>query len=151
MLARVRRYHASLGYKLNKRWRMYDEEKPVFLSVNGMRLTPDSVFKFIDEAWKRQGGSPATVSPHRLRHGTAYSVLRSELGKTLLDKLLTVKSMFGHERITTTEMYADIPVAVLESLCGDRQAKIKHVEAEEIYQATYLPEHKHVEKRGHRK
>jgi len=149
MLARVRRYHASLGYKFNKEWRMSDVEKPTFLNVHGAKLTRDSVYSGIKDAWARQTGDPTIMSPHRLRHGTAYSVLQSELGKRLHDKLLVIKNMLGHEHITTTEIYTSIPVAALEALCANQEAKIKYAEADEIYQATYLPAHKHVEKRGH--
>jgi integrase/recombinase XerD len=151
MLARVRRYHATLGYKLAKNWGMYADEKPTFLNVHGEKLTRDSVYKGIRDAWERQQMTATGVSPHRLRHGAAYSVLRSELGKKLLDKMLILKSMLGHASISTTEIYAAVPVAALESLCRGQQAKIKHAEADEIYKATYLPGHKHVERRGHNK
>lgn len=151
MLARIRRYHASRGYNLAKEWKVADPEKPTFLNVHGERLTRDSVYSSIKDAWKRQQGEPAAMSPHKLRHGTAYSVLQSELGKELHDKLLILKSMFGHESITTTEIYTAIPASALQALCRDQQVKIKYAEAEEIYEATYLPGHKHVEKRGHRK
>lgn len=151
MLARVRRYHAGLRYKSAKRWAMDDREKPVFLNVRGTELTEDSIYKCIKEAWIRQGGDPTQVSPHRLRHGTAYSVLRSELGKRFHDKLLVLKGLLGHASISTTEIYSAIPIAALESLYGDGQSKLRYAEADEIYQATYLPEYKNVEKRGHRK
>jgi hypothetical protein len=84
-----------------------------------------------------------------LRHGTAFSVLRSEFGKRLSDRFLVLKSLLGHEHIKTTEIYASIPVAVLQSLSGDCQVSLRYEEANNIYEATYLPPYKHVEERGH--
>lgn len=151
MLARVRRYQASIEYKLNKNWRMYDRDKPVFLNIHGEKLTYESVYNCIADAWERQQGQSGEVSPHKLRHGTAYSVLRSELGKKVHDKMLLLKTTFGHAHIDTTEIYTAIPVAALEAMSGAQEVRIKYLEADEIYQATYLPGHKHVEKRGRRK
>jgi integrase/recombinase XerC len=151
MLARVRRYHSTRAYMLADDWGIYDPDKPVFLNVHGKKLTIDSVQKGIEAAWLRQGQHAKKVSPHRLRHGTAYSVLKSELGKELLENLVVLKSMLGHERIRTTETYTSIPLAALRSVAGEGQIQFKYEEAQQIYEATYLPEHMHKERRGHSK
>jgi integrase/recombinase XerD len=150
VLARVRRYHSSQEYTLSK-WRIYDPYKPTFLTVHGEALTVDSVQQSINAAWIRQGRNHKEISPHRLRHGTAYSVLQSEFGKELLDNLLILKSMLGHERINTTEIYTSIPIAALRSIGGKQQIRFKYEEAQQIYDATYLPARMHKERRGHSK
>jgi integrase/recombinase XerC len=147
MLARVRRYHSSARYTLVKGWGVFEPEKPMFLTTHGRPLTIDSVQKAIKAAWTRQGGSEREMSPHRLRHGTAFSVLQSEFGKELLDKMLVLKSILGHSNISTTEIYSAIPITALQSLKGKRHVRFE--EAQRIYEDTYLPERSHKERRGH--
>lgn len=149
VLARVRRYQSTHEYMLTKDWGIYNPDKPVFLNVFGEELSIDSVQKCIEAAWARQGRLKNEMSPHRLRHGMAYSVLRGEFGKELLDSLLVVKSSLGHARMKTTEMYTSIPVTALRSLADKQQIRLKHEEAQRIYDATYLPARAHKERRGH--
>lgn len=150
MLARLQRYHSTPEYKLARSWNLYDPEKPVFLNVKGEPLSKSSVYKTIKSAWIRQGGAPEKASPHRLRHGTAFSVLRSEFGRELLDNLLILKGMFGHEDIKTTEIYSQIPIVVMQFLASRQDIRLRYEEADQIYQLTYLPGYKHIEKRGRR-
>lgn len=150
MLARIRRYHATPEYKLARNWKMNDPEKPLFLNVKGEALSKSSIYKAIKSAWKRQGGVATEASPHRLRHGTGYSVLRSELGGELLDNLLILKGMLGHENIKTTEIYSSIPFVVLRRLAQGNEIRARYEEAEQIYELTYLPNYKNTEKRGHK-
>lgn len=151
MLARVRRYQSNQSYVFAAGWSMFDPHKPVFLNTHGDALTVDSVQKAIKAAWVRQGRNKDEMSPHRLRHGTAYSVLQSEFGKELLDNLLILKNMLGHESIRTTEIYTSIPINALRSLAGKQQVRLKYEEAQQIYDATYLPARLHRERRGHGK
>lgn len=149
MLARINRYQSTPEYLLAKKWSIFDPDKPVFLNVHGEELTCDSIYKGLKDAWARQGRRADEISPHILRHGTAYSVLSGEVGKTLLDRLLLLKGMLGHENISTTEIYASIPVVVLQSLSGDKQARARYEDAHLIYESTYLNRHRHSERRGH--
>jgi integrase/recombinase XerD len=149
-LARVRRYHSSRPYVMASKWSVLDPEKPLFLNVHGGKLTTDSVSKGIVAAWSRKVGPvQERVGPHRLRHGTGLSVLLSEFGKDLMDNLVVLKNMLGHEHIHTTETYASIPIAALQSILGERKVRLRFEEADRIYQATYLAPRLHVEKRGH--
>jgi integrase/recombinase XerD len=150
ILARINRMRNTHRYILSKYYTMDDPEKPIFLNVHGGAMSADSIRKAIGAAWLRQGGKRGEVSPHRLRHGTGYSVLRSELGKDLKDNLLVLKSMLGHSDISTTEIYASIPIAALQSIMKHDQVIKRYEEAQYIYDATYLPEYKHTERRGHR-
>jgi integrase/recombinase XerD len=151
VLARVRRLHSTPQYTLAKQWSIFDPDKPTFLNVHGEELTEDAIQKAITDAWIRQGGNRREVSPHRLRHGTAFIILQSEFGKQLLDNLLVLKSMLGHADIRTTEVYTAIPIAALQSLAGKRQIRLKYAEAQQIYDATYLPAREHKERRGRRR
>lgn len=153
MLARVRRYHSSRQYALAGNWSLFDPEKPLFLNVHGGHLTENSIRKTIKSSWSRKVGSAVSenVGPHRLRHGTGLSVLLSEFGKDLVDNLIILKSMLGHEHIQTTEVYASIPIAALQSIMGERKVRLRFEEADRIYQSTYLPVSKHTEKRGYRR
>jgi integrase/recombinase XerC len=106
--------------------------------------------KQIKTAAQRAELNPNDFSTHRFRHGAAYSILRSELGNSYVDKLVLVQQTFGHRQIKTTEIYASIPPAVLEQLSSGKTIVSKYEEAKRIFDATYLSPRNHVERRGHR-
>jgi integrase/recombinase XerC len=81
----------------------------------------------------------STITPHRLRHGSAVSIIRSELGKDLLDKLVIVKKNHGHINIKTTEIYGNASIDVLMRLRDvnkDKEIKTRVQEAENIFNKT---------------
>lgn len=146
MLTRVHKYHRTRAYFGAAKMTADDRHKPAFLSVNGERLTENGFRKALASAAIRQGIDPNTVTPHRLRHGAGFSVLRSDLGLTLLDNLLILRGMLGHKHIATTEAYAHIPLA---AILKDRSVIARHIEAQRIYDQTALyPKDEH-ERRGH--
>lgn len=147
MLVRVRKYHKTRAYLSSAGWDHDDSSKPMFLSVNGERLSSSGVQKAIASASKKQAMPAGSISPHRLRHGAAFSVLRSDLGPQLIDNLLILRGMLGHNQITTTETYAHIPLA---AILKDRSVIARHVEAQEIFDATFLYPREELENRGHR-
>jgi integrase len=104
----------------------------------------------MDLAAVRMNLQPSLFSPHTLRHGAAFAILTSELGKDYFDKLFLVQQLFGHKSITTTEIYTVVPPAVLAKLSSDRVVTEKYDEAKRIFDATYLAPAKHREVRGHR-
>jgi integrase len=83
-----------------------------------------------------------------MRHGTAFSVLTSNIGKDYQDKILTIKSMLGHANVRTTEIYTQISPAILSKLNTEGQKQNRFAEAGRIRSETYLPPLKHQEKRG---
>ena len=87
---------------------------------------------------------------HWLRHGTAFSVLRSDIGKSYEDRMLTVQQMLGHARLETTEIYTQISPALLTKLTRAGKELDRLKEAEHIREKTFLAPLKHKEKRGHR-
>jgi site-specific recombinase XerD len=150
VLARISRYHNSFEYRFSPFWESSNPNKPAFLQVNGNRLCPRNVRAQMDLAALRAGLDQALFCPHKLRHGAAFSMLRSELGKDYFDKLFLVQQLFGHKSITTTEIYTVIPPAVLAKLNANSVIVEKYEEAKQILDATYLPSARHNEARGHR-
>lgn len=150
VLARISRYHNSPEYRFSPFWRHGDPNKPVFLSVNGRRISPRNVRSQMCLAAARSNVPTNLFSPHSLRHGAAFSILCSELGRDYFDKLFLVQQLFGHKSITTAEIYTVIPPAVLAKLSSDRVVTEKYDEAKRIYAATYLSVANHTELRGHR-
>ena len=77
------------------------EEKYVFLSRRGHRLTRQMVFIFLQDAVNKAGINKK-ISPHTLRHSFA-----TELVENGAD-LRAVQEMLGHASIATTEIYTHI-------------------------------------------
>lgn len=149
LLARIRRYHNSSEYRFSPYLDSLERLKqPVFLSITGKPLSSRNVRKQMKQAAER-AGLVQEYSPHKLRHGAAYSILASELGKNYLEKLVLVQETFGHSQISTTEHYAAIPPVLLAQFNASADVVDKYEEAKRIYDATFLPELKHIEKRGH--
>lgn len=150
VLARIRQYHNSAEYRFSPHFKQDDPNKPVFLNVNSNLQTARNFNKQIKTAAQRAELNPNDFSTHRFRHGAAYSILRSELGNSYVDKLVLVQQTFGHRQIKTTEIYASIPPAVLEQLSSGKTIVSKYEEAKRIFDATYLSPRNHSERRGHR-
>ncbi len=99
VLARISRYHNSSEYRFAPFWQSGDPDKPVFLSVNGYSLSPRNVRSQMDLAAVRMNLLPSLFSPHTLRHGAAFAILTSELGKDYFDKLFLVQQYEEAKRI----------------------------------------------------
>lgn len=142
MISRINKYHNSKFYF--QATVGMGKEAPLFLNTQGRKLTKDAIERFFEDGDKRLAANK--ISAHRLRHGTGYSVLKSEHGKELLDNLIVLKSMLGHSRISTTEIYARVPAPALRrnalnTASGDILFRFE--EAQQILDATYRPSHKH--------
>lgn len=141
VLARLNRYFKTRVYFTNHDWP--ETEKPAFLNTFGGSLTAEAIQKFIADALARTRLTEA--SPHRLRHGTAYSVMKSEHGKTLLDNLVVLQRVLGHNHLSTTEIYTHIPAPILHRMTedgGEGENLFRFEEAQRILDTTYLPEKK---------
>lgn len=149
VLKRIKRYHSSREYKLALDWDINDPDKPAFLTVNQARWSARNASKQFKNAVRRAGLDDA-MRTHWLRHGTAYSVLRSDIGKTYQDRILMIQQMLGHSHLKTTEIYTQISPALLEKLTRAGQQMNRLHEAEFIRDKTYLGPLQHKEKRGHR-
>jgi integrase/recombinase XerC len=134
MYSRIRKYHSSPQYRFSS----YGKNKPAFLNSFGKPLTIKGVQKCIADVAKRVGFKPRTISPHRLRHGTALTFLTGELGDDHIQKLILIKEQFGHEWLSTTNIYAGVSPHLFVNELGARYVKPRFLEAQKIYELTYL-------------
>lgn len=149
VLRRIRSYHNRLDYKLAPGWGSTDPNKPVFLTTNQKRWGLRNATKQFKAAVLRSS-LPPVFRPHWLRHGTAFSVLRSDAGKDYVDRMLIAQQMLGHAKLATTEIYTQISPQMLDKLTKAGQRINRLQEAEQIRSETYLGPLRHKEKRGHR-
>lgn len=142
MLSRISRYHRSRAYMGATGWKA--GQKPCFLNTYGESLTVDAIQGSISRA--RAKSNLTEASPHRLRHGTAYSILRSEHGKDFLSNLLVAQRVLGHNDISTTEIYTNIPAPLLARLdsgvANNKELRFRFEEAQRIFEETFIPERK---------
>ncbi len=148
VLNRIKRYHASIEYKLAPDWNINDPHKPAFLTCNQLKWSTRNASKQFKEAVRRSNVHH-DVSTHWFRHGTAYSVLRSDIGKTYEEKMLLIQQMLGHASLKTTEIYTQVPAALLTKLTIKGKEINRLHEAEFIREQTFLGSLQHTEKRGH--
>lgn len=149
VLKRVKRYHSSRDYKLAPDWDINDPDKPAFLTVNQRRWSIRNASKQLKNSVRRKQ-LPEGIKTHWFRHGTAFSVLRSSMGKDYQDKMLLVQKMLGHSHLSTTEIYTNISPLLLQKLTVAGNEINRLEEAEYIREKTYLGTVQHSEKRGHR-
>lgn len=148
VLKRIKRYHSSREYKLASDWEINDPNKPVFLTANQLRWSVRNASKQFKNAVRRVRLIDA-MATHWMRHGTAFSVLCSDIGKTYQDRMLLVQQMLGHAHLKTTEIYTQIPPDLLQRLTKAGKEMNRLDEAESIREQTYLGPLQHNEKRGH--
>lgn len=153
MISRIHKYHNSKQYLMHYRrhahrsLNKHTDDYPAFLNTEGNPINKDAIETFIRDASIR---ADVRVSGHLLRHGTAYSVLRSEHGKTMLDNLIIAQKILGHSDLSTTEIYTRVPAAALvRSSVGaaNDPAIFRFEEAQIIFDETYMPSHAHRRKR----
>lgn len=149
VLKRIKKYHSTLEYKLAPDWDIADPRKPCFLTVNQLQWSVRNATKQFKSAVRRTP-LPDAFRTHWLRHGMAYSVLRSDVGKSYQDRMLMVQQMLGHAGLKTTEIYTQLSPALLTALTKTGRAINRLEEAEFIRAETYLGPLAHQEKRGHR-
>lgn len=137
VLIRISRYHKS------NRFLRYaditDKAQPAFLNFEGKLLKKKAIQQFVSRA-RIKTGMPKG-HPHMFRHSTAYSILRSEHGKSYLDNLVVLQRVLGHSDISTTEIYTHIPAPVLQRVRefeGRQEMLFRFEEAQKILDGTYL-------------
>lgn len=148
MLTRLQRYHATPEYRLAPGWEPDDPAKPLFLSVHGTVLTDDAFRKSLRAACLRAGRNGDPLTPHRLRHGCAVSVMRSELGENYTERLVALRAMLGHSTIDSTQIYTGA-LPLIEAIRSSKGIIERYREAEDILRQTYLTRREHSERRGH--
>lgn len=142
-LLRLKKYHASPLYKMHKRQFRGTENTPAFLNAEGGAYTARSVSKLLERVSKRAKDLmkiDRTISPHKLRHGNAYALLRSpDIGKDHLDRLVAVQKTLGHSELKTAEIYTQIPHDIYQKLVRPgTETKTKAGEMAELSERTRL-------------
>jgi site-specific recombinase XerD len=79
------------------------QEKAAFVTVNGERMDPETVYYTVKQLCKNAG--VRNLFPHAIRHSTATHMLNG--GADLMD----IKEQLGHESLRTTEMYLHVSLA----------------------------------------
>lgn len=153
VLSRIHKYHSSKHYLINYRRHAiqsrnkHGEDFPAFLNTEGNPINKDAIEGFLSDASVR---ADIKISAHRLRHGTAYSVLRSEHGNNMLDNLIVAQKLLGHADLSTTEIYTRVPAAALirSSVNKENDPVIfRFEESQRIFDETYMPDRAHQRKR----
>jgi len=91
---------ALKDYILNARKTMIkdEEEKSLFVNVNGQRLTRQGFWKII-KYYKEQAHIEKEITPHVLRHSFATHLLQNGAD------LKSIQTMLGHSDILSTQIY----------------------------------------------
>lgn len=142
-LLRIKKYHASPLYKMYKRQFSNAEQTPAFLNAEGGQYTPRSISKLLERTSERAlrlFRIHRMISPHKLRHGNAYALLRTpDIGTDYLDRMVAVQKTLGHSQLKTSETYTQIPFDLYQKLVRPgTEAKTKAGEMAELWQQTRL-------------
>jgi len=78
-------------------------QKALFLSVRGGRLSPSSVFDILERYYKSKK-IDIKISPHKLRHACAIGMLKNNADIRMIQRLL------GHRRLTSTQVYTTVTI-----------------------------------------
>lgn len=95
-------------YKKYLKQRKYNSEY-LFVSNKGEKLSPDSIQKFLKISAKK-ANIQKKVSPHKLRHSFATSLLEEDVNIRYIQQLL------GHANLNTTQIYTKVNTNKLKTI-----------------------------------
>lgn len=142
-LHRINQYHSSPLYKKNQRKYKTPEETPAFFNSWGKPISEYNVDSILAKTSERaffRGEILKKVSPHNLRHGYAYEILKSpDFGDDYLDKLVHLQKTLGHSDLSTTQTYTKIPIHLFNLIVDKNGAVLtKFQKMEKLTRETKL-------------
>ena len=98
-------------YMLNARKTLIkdENEKALFVNVNGQRLTRQGIWKII-KFYKEQAHIEKDITPHVLRHSFATHLLQNGAD------LKSIQTMLGHSDILSTQIYMQFQDETLKNI-----------------------------------
>ncbi|MGO2287988.1 tyrosine-type recombinase/integrase [Pseudomonas lundensis] len=140
-LLRIKKYHASLLYRMHSRKYPKPSLTPAFFNAEGEGYSPNSVSKLLERLSDRaKDRLEKPISPHKLRHGNAYAILSSpDLGADYLERLTIAQKSLGHAQLSTTEKYNQIAMDLYRKLIDDNAITISRAqEMEALVEKTWI-------------
>jgi len=101
-----------------------DNEKALFISNRGKRISPRSVQERIKK-WAIKQGLSSHVHPHMLRHSFASHILESS------GDLRAVQELLGHADISTTQVYTHLDFQHLAKVYDETHPRARKNETKE--------------------
>ena len=86
-----------------------DEEKALFVNVNGSRMSRQGFWKILKH-YQSKAGIDREITPHTLRHSFAVHLIENGAD------LSSVKELMGHSDISSTQMYTHMINQKLKSV-----------------------------------
>jgi site-specific recombinase XerD len=142
---------------LNRTWRYFNNWVKPYIDLSQFRAKSIPVFfnskgkpvkhKTVTDLYLRkslkllsEGKISSNIHPHRFRAGFAYSMMLSNQGRDMIEKLLIVKKQLGHKQIMSTEVYANVPIEIIQhirEMNEDSEVLDRYGEAQYIFDKTF--------------
>jgi len=90
------------AYLLERNKKILTDNKALFGSRNGNRISTDAVHRLVKKALLQAGLDATQFSVHKLRHTAATMMLSGGVD------VKTVQEVLGHENLNTTQIYTHI-------------------------------------------
>lgn len=90
------------AYLVERRKKVLSDNRALFGSRNGNRISVTAVHRLVDKALLQAGLDPEQYSAHKLRHTAATMMLSGGVD------VKTVQEVLGHENLNTTQIYTHI-------------------------------------------
>jgi site-specific recombinase XerD len=90
------------AYMVERNERILSDNRALFGSRNGNRISVTAVHRLVEKALKQAGLDSTQFSAHKLRHTAATMMLSGGVD------VKTVQEVLGHENLNTTQIYTHI-------------------------------------------
>ena len=90
------------AYLVQRRGKVLTDNRALFGSRNGNRISVAAVHRLVEKALKQAGLDSTQFSAHKLRHTAATMMLSGGVD------IKTVQEVLGHENLNTTQIYTHI-------------------------------------------